>query len=131
MSNDVKYPYPVIHCVDGGQLPYPTQERKELTVEERAVELFEKLYAEKYFKKRMLKLKEECLELVEVIDEVYSSPTDGQLDRLEDEMSDVLGVITHMAWLMKMDLDKLLLMAIDKSERRIQDPDYKRRLKKT
>ena len=92
---------------------------------EKIVELFDNLYG-RDFGSRILKLREECAELIEVIDAVPNAPKDGHFDRLQDEMSDVLAVLTHVADIMNIQngTDGLLQAAIAKVMTRAENPDY-------
>ena len=69
---------------------------------------------------RLRKLKEECGELIGAID-------GGNVDDVEDEMSDVLAVITHTVHIRGKSVDELFDMAMDKVKGRINNPDYKRK----
>jgi len=94
-------------------------------METEVITLFNSLYG-RDFRTRAKKLREECFELVEAIDNLSLSPKDGELDRVIDEMADVLAVLTHVTSLLHMSRDELLKIAIDKSEKRIENPEYKR-----
>lgn len=72
------------------------------------------------FESRLRKLKEECGELIVAID-------GGNVDDIEDEMSDVLAVIVHAAHIRGKSVDELFDMAMDKVKGRINNPDYKRK----
>lgn len=74
--------------------------------------------------KRLSKLAEESGELIEAIVE-YKSGLDG-IEAVKDEMSDVLAVITHVSGLLNTNTRNLFLQAVDKIEKRKEDPNYKR-----
>ena len=89
------------------------------------ITLFSDMYGRNFIA-RTDKLREECLELVEAIDNLSPSPKDGELDRLIDEMSDVEAVMTHVCDLLHITRDSLLEAAIDKVSKRVENPNYKR-----
>jgi len=86
-------------------------------------ELFTEVYGVD-FRERAGKLKEECLELVETIDNLSVCPKDGELDMFIDELSDTLAVLTHVTALLNMTNDELLLIALKKTKNRIKSPDF-------
>ena len=94
-------------------------------MENKVVDIFDEKYG-RDFRKRTAKLREECMELVEAIDNLSPAQHDGELDRLIDEMADVMAVMTHVASLLNMSLVDLLETAIDKVLKRVDNPDYKR-----
>lgn len=94
-------------------------------IEKKAICLFDALYG-RNFLSRTKKLREECLELVEAIDNLSISTKDGELDKLLDEMGDVEAVLSHTANIINTTRDELLCAAVDKVEKRQINPNYKR-----
>lgn len=74
--------------------------------------------------KRLKKMEEESKELIQAILE-YESGLNG-IEAVKDEMSDVLAVITHVSGLLNTNTRNLFLQAVDKIEKRKEDPNYKR-----
>jgi len=93
-------------------------------MEDRIISLFDTLYG-RDFRSRAKKLREECLELVEAIDNLSPAPRLAEFDMLIDEMADVEAVMTHVADLLHIDRERLLNMAVDKVEIRLLNPQYK------
>lgn len=94
-------------------------------IENNAIKLFDSLYGREFIS-RTKKLREECLELIEAIDNMGHYPKDGHLDHLIDEMSDVEAVLTHTSNILNISRIELLNMAVYKSERRKTEPNFKR-----
>jgi|GEM_PF-6734096 len=91
----------------------------------KVITLFNRLYG-RDFNSRCKKLREECLELIEAIDNLSIAPKDGELDHFIDEMGDVEALITHIGNILNISRNDILKGAINKVERRIIEPNYKR-----
>lgn len=101
--------------------------------EARAIELFDKKFGTNLLA-RLRKLNEEVRELNEAV--LMAIDSDGNLttdiellEHIDDEISDVHAVISHMGGNRKKYNQELLEMAIDKVNGRETDPMYKRFLK--
>lgn len=69
---------------------------------------------------RLAKLSEEYQELIDAFHQ-------GSREDFIDELADLNGVLFHIAGLLGISQDELLVMMIDKLKGREKDPDYKRK----
>jgi len=97
----------------------------QMSTEEKLIKHFDKKYG-RSSGFRLDKLKEECMELFDAIENYELYCNDQSYDHLLDEMSDVLAVITHVASIFNGTSDDLLELAIEKSEKRVFNPKYKK-----
>lgn len=74
---------------------------------------------------RFIKLDEEYNELQSVLLDYRKSEVDAK-EHLIDELSDTLSLITHIASILEISLDELLLLAIIKVKVREHYPSYKK-----
>lgn len=99
--------------------------------EARAIKLFTAKYGNNIWK-RFNKLTEEFNELIEIKDKILNNGSTGiasnpeDWEHLDDEISDLYCVLTHLASVRGLTHKQLLDMGIDKIKQMETNPDYKR-----